>query len=107
MAFFDHLCGPVSLMEGSVVSVTPAGNGGVNVIIRDDSGIDIGNRRRWLGYLTGEKAKTIRIGCQVKFLPGSPQAGKKMGRAYDIEVLIQREPNRSSRDQSEHKPAHD
>jgi hypothetical protein len=84
----DHLSTIPDKMCGLVVSVTPTTKG-YNFVVVDDSGVDTGNRNRWIGYSSDvSDEKRIRVGDRIRFLPGQPRAGKPMGRAYDVELDI-------------------
>lgn len=84
----DHLFTTPAELEGIVVSISSTDRG-TNFVVVDDSGINLENRRRWLGYLSDiqNSDKKIRVGTKVRFLPGYPRQKGKMGRAYDIEII--------------------
>lgn len=87
MPSIDHLCTVPTFLTGMVVSVRTAREGEAFIVV-DDSGVDIGNRRRWIAYSADiqNPDDKIRIGSKVTFLPGSARKGKAMGRAYDVRL---------------------
>jgi hypothetical protein len=87
----DHLSTLSDHFMGLVVAVNQLASGAVSYILVDDSGVDLGNRRRWLGHSSEvHPPGTLRIGDRVQFLPGPSRKGKgKLARAYGISIIRQ------------------
>jgi hypothetical protein len=84
----DHLSTVDSRFTGMVVAVNPLASGALSYVIVDDSGINIGNRRRWLGHSAEVNSReNLHIGDKISFLPGRPRGKGKLARAHDITKL--------------------
>lgn len=90
MPSLDHLITSPVHLTGTVLSVKPLREG-QSFVICDDSGINIGNRRRWVGHsqeVTPSGTK-LKAGARVQFLPGTPTRPGRMPRAYCIAIIRQ------------------
>lgn len=87
MPSLDHLITSPVHLTGTVLSVKPLREG-QSFVICDDSGVNIGNRRRWVG---DSRALTtpveVRRGDLCTFLPGLPRKQGAMHRAFDVTIL--------------------
>lgn len=87
MTCLDDLCLIPNRITGRVLSVSP-NDQGYSFVAIDETGIDLGNRRRWLGYQSDVDGQDrLRPGDQIRFLPGPPRGRNKMGRAYSVQKL--------------------
>jgi len=87
---FDHLVAVPVHLTGKVLSVKPLREG-QSFVICDDSGINIGNRRRWVGHSqeVTPVGSELKPGTRVRFLPGTPTRQGRMPRAYQISIIRQ------------------
>lgn len=87
---FDHLSTVPVHLTGKVLSVKQLREG-QSFVICDDSGVNIGNRRRWVGHsqeLTPVGTE-LKPGTRVQFLPGTPTRPGRMPGAYCIAIIRQ------------------
>jgi hypothetical protein len=98
VANFDHLSTVDSRLTGVVVATNPLAGGAASYILVDGSGIDLGNRRRWLGHSSEVNSpEKLRVGDRISFLPGPSRKGAgKLARAFDITKLPADEKTKSS-----------
>jgi hypothetical protein len=81
----DHLSTLSDLFTGMIVSVSPLASGATSYVLVDDTGVNLGNRRRWLGHSSEvTPSETLRVGDRVRFLPGPKRGKGKLARAYSI-----------------------
>jgi len=88
MPSLDHLVALPAHLSGIVLSVKELREG-QSFVICDDSGVNIGNRRRWVGHSqeVTPVGTELKPGARVQFLPGTPTRQGRMPRAYQISLI--------------------
>ena len=84
----DHLSTLSDVFTGMIVSVNPLSSGATSYVLVDDTGVNLGNRRRWLGHSSEvSPPEHLHVGDRVRFLPGPKRGKGKLARAYSISKL--------------------